>query len=215
MLDVFTSNMCADPCGRMGYGRALIEVSSETKLKQELIMAIPEVKGNGHMNVHIQVEYEWKPPICHDCYVFGHSNDQCPKHVIENVEDNAEEKTDGFTTVTNCKKKGKQPQTLQARKIDGLKFHKPKATFVYRLKVTEPACTIEAQSDGNEFLTLKNQFDSLNQDDLLRENVSRESSGANLEHVESVADVENDVEEVYVETNPKGESTPSFNVLDV
>ncbi|GKC36571.1 hypothetical protein Tco_1048955 [Tanacetum coccineum] len=41
-LDAFTSTMCADPWGRMGYARALIEVSAEKELKQEVIMAVPE-----------------------------------------------------------------------------------------------------------------------------------------------------------------------------
>ncbi|GJT92141.1 RNA-directed DNA polymerase, eukaryota, reverse transcriptase zinc-binding domain protein [Tanacetum coccineum] len=34
MIDAFTSTMCADPWGRMGYARALIKVSAEKELKQ-------------------------------------------------------------------------------------------------------------------------------------------------------------------------------------
>ncbi|GKE59532.1 hypothetical protein Tco_1498717 [Tanacetum coccineum] len=84
MIDSFTSNMCDDPWGKR------------------------DVEGNGHTNVHIQVEYEWKPPNCHDCRVFGHNLEQCPKCPVENVKVTEEEKNDGFTTVTNRKKKGKQ-----------------------------------------------------------------------------------------------------------
>ncbi|GJX74351.1 hypothetical protein Tco_0312946, partial [Tanacetum coccineum] len=119
MLDAFTSTMCADPWGRMGYARALIEVSAEKELKQEVIMAVPEVEGTGHIHVKIQVEYEWKPPLCDECHVFGHNLEQCPKHVVEPVKVTMEQNTDGFTTVTNRKKKGKQPQTNHARKIEG------------------------------------------------------------------------------------------------
>ncbi|GKF67385.1 hypothetical protein Tco_0197064, partial [Tanacetum coccineum] len=45
MLDAFTSTMCADPWGRKGHARALIDVSAEKELKQEVIMAVSEVEG--------------------------------------------------------------------------------------------------------------------------------------------------------------------------
>ncbi|GKB90549.1 hypothetical protein Tco_0962821 [Tanacetum coccineum] len=85
MLDAFTNNLCSDPWGRMGYARALIEVSAEKERKEEVIMAIPDVEGKGYTNAHIQVEYEWKPPLCCDCHVFGHNTDQCPKRVAESA----------------------------------------------------------------------------------------------------------------------------------
>ncbi|GJW32958.1 hypothetical protein Tco_0052990 [Tanacetum coccineum] len=109
MLDAFTSTMCADPWGRMGYARALIEVSAEKELKQEVIMAVPEEEGTGHIHVKIQVEYEWKPPLCDECHVFGHNLEQCPKHVVEPVKVTMEQNTDGFTTVT-IEKERKTPQ---------------------------------------------------------------------------------------------------------
>ncbi|GKA88593.1 trichome birefringence-like protein 3 [Tanacetum coccineum] len=218
MLDACTSTMCADPCGRMGYVRALIQVSVEKELKQEVIMVVPEVEGMGHTNVKIQVEYEWKPPLCHDCHVFGHNDDQCPKHVVETVTVNLEEENDGFTTVTNRKKKGKQPQ---ARKIEGVKINKPKDTFIYRPKVYEPARTMEIKRDDIDVFKLKNQFDSLrNQDDLLMEKDVGESSGANIKdkvNDDLDTDSKSEVKEVFVEkaNNPKGASTPLPDGLNV
>ncbi|GKB00477.1 trichome birefringence-like protein 3 [Tanacetum coccineum] len=58
MLDAFTNNLCSDPWGRMGYARALIKVSAEKELKEEVIMVIPNVEGKGYTNAHIQVEYK-------------------------------------------------------------------------------------------------------------------------------------------------------------
>ncbi|GJR79370.1 hypothetical protein Tco_0150155 [Tanacetum coccineum] len=206
MLDAFTSTMCADPWGRMGYARALIEVSAEKELKQEVIMAVPEEEGTGHIHVKIQVEYEWKPPLCDECHVFGHNLEQCPKHVVEPVKVTMEQNTDGFTTVTNRKKKGKQPQTNHARKIEGLKLNKPKATFVYRPKISEPARTMETNSDDIDLFTLKNQFDSLrDQDDLLKENEVGETSSAYAMNKDTNLneDSESDVEEVGLNRTPK------------
>nr|GEZ78074.1 hypothetical protein [Tanacetum cinerariifolium] len=79
MLDTFTSERCADPWGRLGFIRALIEVSADKELKQNVTMAIPNEDGMGHTKECIRLEYEWKPSLCLDCHVFGHTPQQCPK----------------------------------------------------------------------------------------------------------------------------------------
>ncbi|GKA96079.1 sugar transport protein 13 [Tanacetum coccineum] len=43
MLDAFTSEMCADLWGRLGFARALIEVSADKDLKQEVVIVVPKV----------------------------------------------------------------------------------------------------------------------------------------------------------------------------
>ncbi|GJU07090.1 retrovirus-related pol polyprotein from transposon TNT 1-94, partial [Tanacetum coccineum] len=179
----------------MGYARALTEVSTEKELKKEVIMAVPEVEGTGHTNVKI-------------CHVFGNNVDLCPKRVVEIAKVNVEDKDDGFTTVTNRKKKAKQPQ---ARKIESVKINKPKATFVYHPKISEPAHTMETESEDIDLFKLKNQFDSLrDQDDLLRKNDVGETSRANLKdqvNEDLNNDLESEVEEIVVESvnNPKGD----------
>ncbi|GJR77253.1 hypothetical protein Tco_0089618 [Tanacetum coccineum] len=95
MLEAFTNAMCAEPWGRLGFARALIEVTAEKDLKQEVTMAIPIVDGEGHTMAKIDVAYEWKPA------------------------------SDGFTMVQNRKKKGKQVGNNQARLAKGFKVSKP------------------------------------------------------------------------------------------
>ncbi|GJR94438.1 hypothetical protein Tco_0266612 [Tanacetum coccineum] len=46
MLDAFTSSMCAESWGRIGFALALIEVSLECDLNKEVIMAIPHEEGD-------------------------------------------------------------------------------------------------------------------------------------------------------------------------
>ncbi|GJX84400.1 reverse transcriptase domain-containing protein [Tanacetum coccineum] len=58
MLDAFTSSMCVESWGRIGFARALIEISSDSDLKKEVIIAIPNEEGNGYMKEVIRVEYE-------------------------------------------------------------------------------------------------------------------------------------------------------------
>nr|GEW70196.1 hypothetical protein [Tanacetum cinerariifolium] len=62
MLDAFTSSICIEPWGRMGFARALIEVEADKNLKEEIIMAVPRLEEEGHNIERIRVKYEWKPP---------------------------------------------------------------------------------------------------------------------------------------------------------
>nr|GEV26443.1 hypothetical protein [Tanacetum cinerariifolium] len=62
MLYAFTSDMCNEPWGRIGYARALIEISANTDLKKVVSMAVPIIDGEGYTNESMVVEYEWKPP---------------------------------------------------------------------------------------------------------------------------------------------------------
>ncbi|GJV05006.1 reverse transcriptase domain-containing protein [Tanacetum coccineum] len=108
MLDAFTSSMCVESWGRISFARALVEVNADAELKQEVVMAIPEEDGNGYIRETIRVEYEWKPPHCVDCKVFGHTRNQCPYSVKEGKYNTPTTDTtnDGFMKVTRKKSKG-------------------------------------------------------------------------------------------------------------
>ncbi|GKE66935.1 reverse transcriptase domain-containing protein, partial [Tanacetum coccineum] len=105
MLDAFTSSMCVDSWGRISFARALIEISSDSILKKEVIMAIPEEEGDDHIKEVIRVEYEWKPPHCVNCKSFRHGTNSCPKRNKEDVYVDAkntssmEEHEEGFVEV--------------------------------------------------------------------------------------------------------------------
>nr|GEU71514.1 hypothetical protein [Tanacetum cinerariifolium] len=43
------------------------------------IMVVLNLDKHGYRKETIRVEYEWKPPRCSTCLVFGHSVDDCPK----------------------------------------------------------------------------------------------------------------------------------------
>ncbi|GKA75354.1 zinc knuckle CX2CX4HX4C containing protein [Tanacetum coccineum] len=134
MLDAYTSSMCVTSWGRNNYARILIEVSVVTALLTSLVVAIPYPNGKGHSLETVEVEYEWQPPHCVYCKIFGHSNEQCPKQVREPVNVAKDKQDDDFTVVTNRKNKGKKADNNHPRCVEGLKLNKPKATFVYRQK---------------------------------------------------------------------------------
>ncbi|GJT80255.1 hypothetical protein Tco_1054597 [Tanacetum coccineum] len=65
--------------GCISYARALIEINSEQVLKDDLVVAIPLLNILGYTKETVSIEYEWQPPRCESCKIFGHSDDQCPK----------------------------------------------------------------------------------------------------------------------------------------
>nr|GEW11613.1 hypothetical protein [Tanacetum cinerariifolium] len=165
MLDAFSSEMCADLLGRLGFAHDLIEVSADNELKKEVIMALPNEDGTGHTKECIRIEYEWKPPSCLDCHVFGHSHEQCPKRVTQapkpkeskEVEDN----NDGFTTVRH--KKGKNQAQGPSKQSDGLKMNKQKVKFVWQ-KVNQNSQKSDKDASVMEYtnpVKLKNNFELL------------------------------------------------------
>ncbi|PWA72916.1 hypothetical protein CTI12_AA265010 [Artemisia annua] len=160
MLDAFTSSMFIDSWGRISFAHALVELSVESVLKSEVSMAIPNDDDSAYTEI-IKVEYEWTPPHCDVCKVFGHDHINCPKSVKEavcsdiNVASKASttlvETDDGFTKVQNRKDKGKKvgvqmPQNKSFRGIDvgkGAKFTPSKPKQVYVAVSKKPNATKE------------------------------------------------------------------------
>nr|GEW45103.1 zinc knuckle CX2CX4HX4C [Tanacetum cinerariifolium] len=101
------------------FARCLIEINGEDDLKDRLTLGVPLIEGLGHTIETINIEYEWKPPRCDLCKIFGHVYDHYPKKVsspptvvTSNVVTPTVEKTyDGFQTVGKKKKKGKSKFT--------------------------------------------------------------------------------------------------------
>ncbi|GJS40533.1 hypothetical protein Tco_0565576 [Tanacetum coccineum] len=172
MLDAFTSNMCADPWGRISYARVLIEVSAGKDLKQEVIMKIPEVEGTGHINVSIQVEYEWKPSLCNECHVFGHSLEQCLKRVVTEFKEGIGD--EGFTKVNH---KRDEPQQKALNNKD------------------RPA---NSRSDETKSIPIRNYFDFLNVEDTRLENAELSHATSSFTN-DPGDDDDEEIEEDYVE----------------
>ncbi|GJR05506.1 retrotransposon protein, putative, ty1-copia subclass [Tanacetum coccineum] len=80
MLDSYTSDMCMQSWGRSSHARVMIELRADVELKDNIVMAMPKIIGEGHCICNVRVEYEWKPPRCASCMVFGHIHEECPKN---------------------------------------------------------------------------------------------------------------------------------------
>ncbi|XP_071741046.1 uncharacterized protein [Rutidosis leptorrhynchoides] len=108
-LDSYTSTMYREAWGHPNFARTMIEVSSERELREDLKVATPSLEGKTNLIDVVKTEYEWKPPRCSGCCVFGHTDAQCPKNV-KVVVVNEKVDNDGFKTV------GKQKPKLDNRK---------------------------------------------------------------------------------------------------
>ncbi|GJS29663.1 hypothetical protein Tco_0490283 [Tanacetum coccineum] len=72
---------------------------ANNSIKNDSMTMVVMVKdGEGYTREVISVEYEWKPPQCMKCKVFGHTCDSCPKRVSETEPNSAtmEEQDDEF-----------------------------------------------------------------------------------------------------------------------
>ncbi|GJS68188.1 zinc knuckle CX2CX4HX4C containing protein [Tanacetum coccineum] len=118
MLDAYTSSMCKDSWGRSSFSRCLIKVNSDEPLKDSFTIGIPMLEGLGFTKEVITVEYEWKPPRCDKCKIFGHYSDMssCPNRVVvapKMVDNNSavDNTNDGFQQVVNKRHNNKRSST--------------------------------------------------------------------------------------------------------
>nr|GEZ42702.1 hypothetical protein [Tanacetum cinerariifolium] len=135
-LDAYTSDMCLNLWGRSAYARALIEISADDVLKEDLMIAIPIGKDKGHSLASIRIEYEWRPPRCSTCLIFDHTDDKCPKlskvvtpAVVTNVDLNLSKDVadDGFEVVKKKRNKKKKHQ----KQVDEVVLNKPSLNLHY------------------------------------------------------------------------------------
>ncbi|GJU98324.1 reverse transcriptase domain-containing protein [Tanacetum coccineum] len=100
--------------------------------------------GSVYMKETIHIEYEWKPPRCSTCWIFGHSLVDCPKVVPKRV--------------VNHKDKG---------------MSLPKATpFVGTSKASTSGYNKESPSNKGDTFSLSNSFKALNDENIIIKEVA-------------------------------------------
>ncbi|GJU71748.1 zinc knuckle CX2CX4HX4C containing protein [Tanacetum coccineum] len=196
MLDFYTSSMCNESWGRSSFARCLIEVNSEAGLVDVVTIGIPSLYGDGFTKETIHVEYEWKPPRCDICKIFGHVHDHYPKKVVsppivttsDVVTPTGEKTNDDFQTVGKKKKrKGKSKFTNDGQftgpSVEQNVRYKPKAT------TSEPKKGVTIVDNTSQSSSMLKTTDNSSKKD----NISMSNSF-------SVLNDEEDVENVYDES---------------
>ncbi|GJX56773.1 ARID DNA-binding domain-containing protein [Tanacetum coccineum] len=80
ILDSYISVMCMQSWGRSSYARVMVELQADVELKDNIVVAMPKITREGHYTCNVRVEYEWKPPRCSSCKIFGHIHEECTKN---------------------------------------------------------------------------------------------------------------------------------------
>ncbi|GJU52904.1 retrovirus-related pol polyprotein from transposon TNT 1-94 [Tanacetum coccineum] len=185
MLDSYTNSMCLESWGRSSYARILIEIDVCNGFSDNLVMAIHNLEGPGYSKETIRVEYEWEPPRCSTCLLFGHSVDDCPKapkQIVNRVDKgkcgSSGADDEGFVKVKKKKLGGENGGTKNFKPIS------VKQKTQYRPKVNQStegnngkknvstsgnsskrASMTNASTSGNGTFPLSNSFKVLNVDD--------------------------------------------------
>ena len=155
MLDSYTSSMCKDSWGRSSFARCLIEVGSVDELVEVITIGVPSLTGDGFTKESIRVEYEWRPPRCTLCKIFGHIYEHCTKKettppvvTTSNVVPPA---YDGFQKVSRKKKKGKSQSGIVGTSVKQTIRYEPKKTTSEPKKVATssvPTSSSKLKSKG-------------------------------------------------------------------
>ncbi|GKE09276.1 RNA-directed DNA polymerase, eukaryota, reverse transcriptase zinc-binding domain protein, partial [Tanacetum coccineum] len=77
IMDNVTTNMCKMGTGRLGFARVLIEVEAEKGLPSSIDIVYKDGKNVVIGKKIVQVQYDWVPPMCSFCHVFGHNDKMC------------------------------------------------------------------------------------------------------------------------------------------
>ncbi|GJT23946.1 zinc knuckle CX2CX4HX4C containing protein [Tanacetum coccineum] len=149
-------------------------IGKPVDLVDVVTIGIPSLSEDDFTKETIHIEYEWRPPRCDTCNIFGHVHDYNPKKVasppivaISNVvTPNAEKTNDGFQMVGKTKKR---KATTSAPKTG--------TTHVGYTSQSTPMLKTLGNSSKKDNLSMSNSFFALNEqeeDDV--ENVYDESA---------------------------------------
>ncbi|GJX74985.1 hypothetical protein Tco_0313580 [Tanacetum coccineum] len=128
LLDSYTFDMCLQSWDRSSYARVMIELRGDVELKDTIVVAMHKIMKERYYTCIIRVEYEWKPPRCLCCMVFGHTQEECPKNI-------------GLGVAKNLKKPSQTSRGVSVGPKIGFKPHKE-----YRLVPKKPTTS----SSGNK-----------------------------------------------------------------
>ncbi|GJR40973.1 pol polyprotein [Tanacetum coccineum] len=189
------------------------------------LMVVPNLKGNGYTKETIRIEYEWEPPRCSTCLIFGHSPIDCPivtpKRVV-NQKDKGKGQTLGaddesFIEVKKKKSVGNNDGTKNFTiSVNTKTEYRPKAKQSSEAPKTTPfdgtnkASTSgynkESLSNKGNTFSFSNSFKALNDENLVIEEVatgSMATTSANLGYDDEVEPINNEMES-FLASKPMG-----------
>nr|GEX32404.1 hypothetical protein [Tanacetum cinerariifolium]GEX32416.1 hypothetical protein [Tanacetum cinerariifolium]GEX37443.1 hypothetical protein [Tanacetum cinerariifolium] len=184
MLDSYTFDMCLQSCGGSSYARVIIELLADIGLKDNIMVAMPKITREGYYTCNVRVEYEWKPPRCSCCQVFGHTQEECPKNIRLGV-------------AKNLKKHSQTSRGVPVGLKVGFKPHKEYRLVPKKLTAVPSGNKKKGVTHTNE-VSNSNPFDVLNSVD---NDVEFDEVGNLLKKVECLGDYDSEDEAASVDND--------------
>ncbi|GJR36054.1 RNA-directed DNA polymerase, eukaryota, reverse transcriptase zinc-binding domain protein [Tanacetum coccineum] len=88
IMDQVTTQMRNLGNGRVGFARVLIEVEACKGLPDQIEIVYKNIDNMETGRKYVKVEYDWKPPLCTFCSVFGHRDEKygCKPESVKEIE---------------------------------------------------------------------------------------------------------------------------------
>ncbi|GJR04217.1 hypothetical protein Tco_0527201 [Tanacetum coccineum] len=161
---------------------------------ESIEVAIPLPKGKGHYLEALDVEYEWWPPRCSKCKIFGHEDDFCP---VRDKKTKVGSSSGANGVRDNVCKQVRNSVNKAAKGKQGFRFSKPKNNFMYRPVVTtkEDTSKLKANSskegfagDANEPLestkvSMNDSSGSVNENGFFNDDINIDQLRSNIEQL--------------------------------
>nr|GEV04229.1 hypothetical protein [Tanacetum cinerariifolium] len=80
VMDFTIANKCKQGIGMVRYARVLIKVNAKKILANDVEIVYKNAKGMVQCRKTVKVKYDWKPLMCSECGVFGHTYSRCYKN---------------------------------------------------------------------------------------------------------------------------------------
>ncbi|PWA37114.1 zinc knuckle CX2CX4HX4C [Artemisia annua] len=146
--------------GRMGFARVLVEMNTTKEIPEVIEVVYRNGNKEELCRKKVTVAYDWTPPRCSTCCVFGHTTMKCGKKCVneepskneEVTENNEKDNSDGFEKVKKrFNGKGGDSNKQHNHKENAKKeVPKPAAKFVYQPKSNRGGGTSNGNGKPNE-----------------------------------------------------------------
>ncbi|GJT08314.1 RNA-directed DNA polymerase, eukaryota, reverse transcriptase zinc-binding domain protein [Tanacetum coccineum] len=103
VMDSMTASMCHRGIGNLSYARVLVEMDATKELKNEIEIQYVDKNKNVKGSKKVQVVYDWKPPSCSHCKVFGHDIRKCKNGGVVNNNNEGVQNVGTSVLMKHCK----------------------------------------------------------------------------------------------------------------
>nr|GEV64631.1 reverse transcriptase domain-containing protein [Tanacetum cinerariifolium] len=134
--------------GTSSYARAMIELRVDVELNDNIVVTMPKITGDGYYTCNIRVEYEWRPPRCASCKVFGHVQEECLKNI-------------GSGATKNLKKTSQTPKGIPVGQKMGFKPTKQEYQHVSKKSTANISGNKKNNAEPTNKVSKSNSFEVL------------------------------------------------------